>query len=95
MENKTIKGCLEDLIVKTFLHCKERCVRENENAIIISLSDEDFMNSMMKVLKENITYAVDEGNFVNKIADILSKEKDRELQGRVIRDLDGVILYFE
>ncbi|WP_297455867.1 hypothetical protein [Persephonella sp.] len=95
MENKAIKGCLEDLIVKTFLYCKERCIRENGDAIIISLSDEDFMNSMLKVLKENITYAVDEGSFVDKIANILSTEKNRELKGKVIKDLDGVVLYFE
>ena len=95
MENQALKVCLEDLIVKTFLQCKERCVRENGDSIVISLSDEDFMDSMIKVLKENITYAVDDGRFVDKIAEILSLEKNRELKGRIIRDLDGVILYFE
>ncbi len=95
MESETLKVCLEDLIVKTFLQCKERCIRENGNSIVISLSDEDFMDNMIRILKENIIYAVDDGLFIDKIAEILSMEKNRELKGRIIRDLDGVVLYFE
>ncbi|WP_029521387.1 hypothetical protein [Persephonella sp. IF05-L8] len=95
MESETLKVCLEDLIVKTFLQCKERCIREDGNSIVISLSDEDFMDNMIRILKENIIYAVDDGLFIDKIAEILSMEKNRELKGRIIRDLDGVVLYFE
>ena len=94
-EKKELQNCLEGLVIETFLQCKDRCVREIDGAIVISLADEDFMNTMLNIIEENIAYILNKEDFVNEMARIMSEERNKKLKGKVVKDMTGTILYFE
>ena len=95
MEKIDFQSCLENFLAETILECPESCITEENEKLTITIPEDKLMELLTERIRENIYNILEDEKFVDKIAESLSEKKNKNLNGKLIKDISGIILYFE
>jgi len=95
MNTQNFNKCISDFLVKTILNCPEKCIAENEEGITISLPEDKLTQDLTEKIREHIYELLESQDFAIELSKEFSKEKDKNLECFILKDLDGFVIHFK